>query len=62
MKDLLEIVSELQLGVMSRKKADIVQVLVTHASNCQQLNKSAVTRRNRNTVLPVYLSDIFLAT
>ena len=62
MKDLLEIVSELQLGVMSRKKADIVQVLVTHASNCQQLNKSAVTPRNINTVLPVYLSDIFLAT
>ena len=62
MKDLLEIVSELQLGVMSRKKADIVQVLVTHASNCQQLNKSAVTRRNINTVLPVNLSDIFLAT
>lgn len=62
MKDLLEIVSELQLGVMSRKKADIVQVLVTHASNCQQLNKSAVTGRNINTVLPVYLSDIFLAT
>ena len=62
MKDLLEIVSELQLGVMSRKKADIVQVLVTHASNCQQLNKSAVTRRNINRVLPVYLSDIFLAT
>ena len=62
MKDLLEIVSELQLGVMSRKKADIVQVLVTHASNCQQLNKSVVTRRNINTVLPVYLSDIFLAT
>lgn len=48
MKDLLEIVSELQLGVMSRKKADIVQVLVTHASNCQQLNKSAVTRRNKH--------------
>ena len=62
MKDLLEIVSELQLGVMSRKKADIVQVLVTHAPNCQQLNKSAVTRRNIITVLPVYLSDIFLAT
>ena len=62
MKDLLEIVSELQLGVMSRKKADIVQVLVTHAPNCQQLNKSAVTRRNINTVLPVSLSDIFLAT
>ena len=34
MKDLREIVSELQLGVRSRKKADIVQVLVTHASNC----------------------------
>ena len=36
MKDLAEIVSELQLGVMSRKKADIVQVLVTHPSYCQQ--------------------------
>ena len=36
MKDLREIVSELQLGAKSKKKADIVQVLVTHASNCQQ--------------------------
>ena len=36
MKDLREIVSELQFGAKSRKKADIVQVLVTHASNCQQ--------------------------
>ena len=36
MKDLREMVSELQLGAKSRKKADIVQVLVTHASNCQQ--------------------------
>ena len=36
MKDLREIVSELQLGAKSKKKADIVHVLVTHASNCQQ--------------------------
>ena len=36
MNDFREIVSELQIGVKSTKKAEIVQVLVTHASNCQQ--------------------------